>query len=294
MTDLRQIEHFEAVYRLRSFSRAADEVNLTHAALTKSIKSLEGRWDVKLFHRTTRSVTPTAAGQRLYKMVPAFLAHATRVRLSVNDDERAIHIVCGPVVLDMLVHPALLKLRETDRHVRVSAESKPPLLALEDIVQRRADIMLAHGRAMQGLPHQSQIDVTQIVDEPYFVMARADHDVLGGARRIEDIVRYDWAIAGFDNFFVQSMPSDLSALLEAHHFPKYRLLSQAACLDMVRQSDVLTAVPERVAKPLIDNSDYAGFEFPGDFRFEVSVATLSENRQDASLDALISSLDPKR
>ena len=291
MTDLRQIEHFEAVYRLRSFSRAADEVHLTHAAITKSIKSLEARWNVQLFHRTTRNVTPTAAGQRLYKMVPAFLAHADRVRLSVNEDERAIHIVCGPVVLDMLVHPALLNLRETHRHVRVSAETKPPLLAMEDIIQRRADMMLAHGGAMQGLPYQSQIDVTQIVDEPYFVMARPDHDVLAGPRSIEDIIRYDWAIAGFDNFFVQSMPSELSALLEAQQFPKYRLLSQAACLDMVRQSDVLTAVPQRVAEPLMQGADYAGFEFPGNFRFEVSVATLSENRQDASLAALISSLN---
>ena len=290
MTDIRQIQHFEAVFRLRSFSQAADEVNLTHAAITKSIKALEARWGVSLFHRTTRSVTPTAAGQRLYKMVPEFLAHAERVRLSVNEGEGQLHIVCGPVVLDTLVHPALLKLHDSQPHVRVSAESKPPLLALEDIVQRRADLMLVHSGALQALPKQSQIAITPLVDEPYYVVCQSGHDVLAGRRAMADIVQYDWAIAGFDSYFVQAMPKPMSALLEQHHFPKFRLFSQAACLDMVRQSDVLTAVPQSVAMPLLDSEAYDGFAFPADFRFEVSAASLIESRQDPALAAMMAAL----
>ena len=290
MTDIRQIQHFEAVFRLRSFSQAADEVNLTHAAITKSIKALELRLGVGLFQRTTRSVTPTTAGQRLYKMVPEFLAHAERVRLSVHEGGGQLHIVCGPVVLDTLVHPALLKLHDSHPHVRVSAESKPPLLALEDIAQRRADLMLMHSGALQALPKQSQIAITPLNDEPYYVVCQSGHDVLAGGRAMDEIVQYDWAIAGFDNYFVQAMPKQMSALLEQHRFPKFRLFSQAACLDMVRQSNVLTAVPQSVAMRLLESDDYEGFTFPGDFRFEVSAASLVESRQDPAMLAMIEAL----
>ena len=290
MTDIRQIQHFEAVFRLRSFSQAADEANLTHAAITKSIKALELRWGVGLFQRTTRSVTPTAAGQRLYKMVPEFLAHAERVRLSVHEGGGQLHIVCGPVVLDTLVHPALLKLHDSHPHVRVSADSKPPLLALEDIAQRRADLMLMHSGALQALPKQSQIAITPLNDEPYYVVCQSGHDVLAGGRAMDEIVQYDWAIAGFDNYFVQAMPKQMSALLEQHRFPKFRLFSQAACLDMVRQSNVLTAVPQSVAMRLLESDDYEGFAFPSDFRFEVSAASLVESRQDPAMVAMIEAL----
>ena len=105
-----------------------------------------------------------------------------------------------------------------------------------------------------------------------------------------DIVQYDWAIAGFDSYFVQAMPKPMSALLEQHHFPKFRLFSQAACLDMVRQSDVLTAVPQSVAMPLLDSAAYDGFAFPADFRFEVSAASLIESRQDPALAAMMAAL----
>ena len=290
MTDIRQIQHFEAVFRLRSFSQAADEVNLTHAAITKSIKALEARWGASLFQRTTRSVTPTAAGQRLYKMVPEFLAHAERVRLSVNEGEGPLHIVCGPVVLDTLVHPALLKLHDSHPHVRVSAESKPPLLALEDIAQRRADLMLMHSGALQALPKQRQIAITPLIDEPYYVVCQSGHGVLASARTMDEVVQFDWAIAGFDRYFVQAMPKQMSSLLAQYHFPKFRLFSQAACLDMVRQSNVLTAVPKSVAIRLFKSDDYDGFIFPGDFRFEVSAASLVESRQDHALAAMMAAL----
>ena len=45
--DLNLIRRFEAVYRLRSFSRAAKELGMTHSAITKSIRTLE---ELSLIH----------------------------------------------------------------------------------------------------------------------------------------------------------------------------------------------------------------------------------------------------
>lgn len=290
MFDIRQIQHFEAVYRLRSFSQAADEMHLTHAALTKSIKALEQKWGVHLFHRTTRQVSPTAAAQRLYDQVPRFLAQAEALRAAAKSDERHIRLMCGPVVLDTLVHPALLRLRQNYAQARISAETKPPLQALEDVVQRRADLMLIHANTLKALPYGSHLRVTQIIDEPYLVICRRGHHVLKTDKGLDATIPHDWAIAGFDMFFEQTLPEYLSRALRDNMFPKYRLLSQTACLDMVRQSDVLTLIPERSLKSLHPYKAFDHFAFPGPLRFSVCAAQRDDATDDKLVDDLITEL----
>jgi DNA-binding transcriptional LysR family regulator len=64
---------FIAVARERSFTRAAAKLGMTQSALSQIIRSLEERIGVRLLHRTTRSVTPTQAGERLLlKIGPRF------------------------------------------------------------------------------------------------------------------------------------------------------------------------------------------------------------------------------
>jgi DNA-binding transcriptional LysR family regulator len=62
-----------AIARHRSFRRAAIELGVTPSALSHALRALEERIDVRLFNRTTRSVAPTEAGQRLVERIePAF------------------------------------------------------------------------------------------------------------------------------------------------------------------------------------------------------------------------------
>ncbi|WP_404302185.1 LysR family transcriptional regulator [Alicycliphilus denitrificans] len=60
---------FAAVVREGSFTRAAAQMGMTQSALSQTVRSLERRLDLKLLNRTTRSVSPTEAGERLYLTV---------------------------------------------------------------------------------------------------------------------------------------------------------------------------------------------------------------------------------
>ena len=60
---------FLAVARERSFTRAAAKLGMTQSALSQIIRNLEERLGVRLLNRTTRSVTPTQAGERLFLSV---------------------------------------------------------------------------------------------------------------------------------------------------------------------------------------------------------------------------------
>ena len=65
MADLNELTAFAAVARLRSFRKAALERGVSASALSHALRALEERLGVRLLHRTTRSVTPTQAGQLL-------------------------------------------------------------------------------------------------------------------------------------------------------------------------------------------------------------------------------------
>ena len=62
-----------AVARERSFTKAAAKLGVSQSALSHTIRGLEERLEVRLLTRTTRSVAPTEAGERLLQtLIPRF------------------------------------------------------------------------------------------------------------------------------------------------------------------------------------------------------------------------------
>ncbi len=78
MADLRAIRALEAVVRLRSFTRAGEELHVAQQAVSRTIAALEAELGVALVERTTRAVTPTAAGAALAEDARRLLADADR------------------------------------------------------------------------------------------------------------------------------------------------------------------------------------------------------------------------
>lgn len=63
--ELHQLKYFLAVARHGSFSRAAEEINVSQSALSIQIGKLEAEFGVRLFERAARTLSLTAAGQEL-------------------------------------------------------------------------------------------------------------------------------------------------------------------------------------------------------------------------------------
>ena len=62
---LNALRAFEATARLRSFSAAADELSVTHGAISRHIRSLEDSLGLALLTRSAQGTAPTGEGQRL-------------------------------------------------------------------------------------------------------------------------------------------------------------------------------------------------------------------------------------
>ncbi|MEA3177325.1 MAG: hypothetical protein QOI59_848 [Gammaproteobacteria bacterium] len=90
--DLRDLAAFATVARHRNFRRAAAELQVSPSALSENLRELEERLGVRLLNRTTRSVAPTEAGERLLaRLTPAL----RDVRDAVSDVQSQRDIPAG-------------------------------------------------------------------------------------------------------------------------------------------------------------------------------------------------------
>jgi LysR family transcriptional regulator, cell division regulator len=84
--DVADLKLFEAVSRLGSMNRAAQELNTVQSNITARIRGLEEALGVSLFHRHARGVTTTAAGQRMLPFVPRLTKLLAEAQAAARDD----------------------------------------------------------------------------------------------------------------------------------------------------------------------------------------------------------------
>ncbi len=118
---LNDLTAFVAVARAGSFTKAAAQLGVSQPALSQTVRGLEARLGVRLLARTTRSVAPTEAGERLlnavgprFDEVEAGLAGLAEMRgkpagtVRVTADEHAARTVLWPALRRVLPdHPEI-------------------------------------------------------------------------------------------------------------------------------------------------------------------------------------------
>lgn len=140
---------FLAVARERSFTRAAGSLGVSPSALSHTIRGLEERLGVRLLTRTTRSVSPTEAGERLLQTVGP---HFDEIRLELEGlselrDKPAgtIRIVAGDHPTETVLWPTLERLLPAypDIKVEICIDN-----GFTDIVAERFDAGVRLGEAV--------------------------------------------------------------------------------------------------------------------------------------------------
>lgn len=139
-TNINDLAAFVAVARERSFTRAAAQLGVSQSALSHTIRTLEARLGVRLLTRTTRSVSPTEAGERLLANVgPRFQEiEGELAALSELRDKPAgtIRITGTESAVTTILMPALAKLLPEYPDIKVEVVID---YGLTDIVAERFD-----------------------------------------------------------------------------------------------------------------------------------------------------------
>jgi DNA-binding transcriptional LysR family regulator len=133
MLNLSQLRTFLAIYRLGSFSKAAEQLNLTQPAVTKQIQHLEARMKHQLFARLPRGIAPTFAAHELARRVGQHLdaLESLSDTFKVGSSSLAGTVYLGGPgeFLGAKVLPALADLHEEKIQLRVKLGQPEALLA---------------------------------------------------------------------------------------------------------------------------------------------------------------------
>jgi len=138
--NLNELTAFLAVAREKSFTRAAAQLGVSQSALSHTVRALEERLGVRLLTRTTRSVSPTEAGERLMRSVGPRLdeIEAELAALSALREKPAgtIRITAGEHAAEAVLWPAIARLLPDYPDIRVEIIVD---YGLTDIVAERYD-----------------------------------------------------------------------------------------------------------------------------------------------------------
>lgn len=193
--DLKQLRHLVAIVETESFSKAAQAVAISQPALTRSIKLLEERLHVVLFERTTRRVTPTEAGLRLYKRAKVILNEAENALADLQDGEqrtRRLRIGMAPMFATTIMPKAIQAFRECAPNVEVIVESD----LFEELVARleQADLDLVVSNFPYGWMAKD-LESEPVVDIDVVYLASAAHPLAKETKiSVTDLLAYPWAV----------------------------------------------------------------------------------------------------
>src|SRR5712691_6382351 len=141
---LEMFRFFEAAARHLSFTRAAEEMHVTHGAVSQRIKRLEEHLGTPLFRRGGRSVLLTDEGRRLLERVRTAISEITEgvEAIRPNNTDRILTISTTPCLAAYWLLPRLADFNEQHPDIQVNIRAT---LSLTDFTRDGVDMAVRFG-----------------------------------------------------------------------------------------------------------------------------------------------------
>jgi LysR family glycine cleavage system transcriptional activator len=181
---LQTLRAFEAAARRLSMTLAAEELHLTHGAVSRQIKALEDHLGVPLFRRLTRKIELTDAGAAYFGAISRVLSELSRETASVRRKNESAHLLIssGVSFASKWLTPRLHRLmaRHPDFHIHLDVTDTPV-----DFAAGRVDVALRYGNGVY--PGATAERIMNETVSP--VCAPAYRDRMDGLKSPRDLAR---------------------------------------------------------------------------------------------------------
>ena len=153
---LQQLKYIVAVDRQRNFAKAAEQCGISQPTLSAMLVKLEEELDVRIFERSNKQVTPTAAGEKIISQAKKTLAEAGRIKELVAEDKGDISgdftLSVGPTIAPYILPKFIRHYVESYPTVRLSVREMKADVMLGELQQGHLDAGIAiSGNARQGI-----------------------------------------------------------------------------------------------------------------------------------------------
>lgn len=175
---LRQIQVFEAIVRLGSFTRAADELFVTQPTVSMQIKKLADALGLPLFEQIGRQVRPTEAGAELYQACRAIFETLANLEMRIADlkgVKRGRLRLCVITTAKYFAPEVLGEFCKLYPGIEVALKVSNRDRILERINANEDDLYIMG----QAPSDQFEVDAFAFAPNPLVVMAPRDHPLVG-------------------------------------------------------------------------------------------------------------------
>lgn len=194
--ELRQLRHLVAVARFASFGGAAEHLNLTQPALSKSVRTLEHSLGVQLLDRGPSGVRPTVYGERLIEYGKLVLSLTEEAETEIDAMRGArrgtLHIGAITSVLRGIVPQAVKRFLEThpDVDIRVNEELNEVLYSA--LLNGTIDLAIM---ARPSDPNTEEIEFRTLLEIPVDIIVDKDHELASRSEvTLAELVPYSWVM----------------------------------------------------------------------------------------------------
>jgi len=178
---LESLRMFCDVVETGSFSRAAQLNHVTQSAVSQQIRALETRYEQKLLSRSARQVTPTAAGERLFRGSKEILARFSEVEQEIREQGTQ---VAGTTTVSAIPSVGLHELQNVQKtllkmhpKVNLRLNYRRSDQVYDDVILGAADIgIVAYPTPRAG------VDVLQFRDDKLGVVVAPNHPFANKAK----------------------------------------------------------------------------------------------------------------
>lgn len=190
--DIADLRAFVAVAELNSFRAAANSIHLSQPALSRRVEKLETALGVRLFERTTRSVSLTAVGRDFSRKARAILDDLETSLLSMHEIATSqlgeVVIACVPSAVYYFLPNVLRNFHEQYPRIRVRIIDDSANAALESVARGEADF----GINIIGT-QEPEIEFQVILKERFVVACHRDHP-LASLKQVAwaELAKYDF------------------------------------------------------------------------------------------------------
>lgn len=140
---VQQLRAFAAIYRTGKVSTAAAELSLTQSAVSALLRQLEEKLETRLFDRTARSLSPTAAADELVGRVNHVLGELSGMvqdmRQLAQGQRGQVRVAVTPVIAQTVIPPVLRQFRQRHPQVRVVLQDAGPEQFMQNLLTGQAD-----------------------------------------------------------------------------------------------------------------------------------------------------------
>ncbi|MFJ4256353.1 LysR family transcriptional regulator [Pseudomonas monteilii] len=213
--DFRDLAYFETIAETGHLGRAAEKLNRSQPALSKSIQRLEESLGARLFQRDGRRIKLTDVGELL-------LARGKQLRINISETEREvrdyanglvgnINLGCAASMADYLLPQLTEALLERSPKLTLKLSIGQDDVLKESLRAGRLDAIIC-----PLVSNDADLKTYPVLKDEAVVVASADHPIFSSRYDLQELCRYAWVLPGptvtarrwIDNaFMTRQLPS---------------------------------------------------------------------------------------